>query len=156
LILEAPSGVSVSNADFTESGLGQYTTTLELEPGDTEGLRITLNANEQGRFGVTGKAIYYVGGDRENASIRQVTIPVQVVGEENTQSDTDSSGTGESDDDAEDDEAVTTPSDAGILEGIINGIMDDFKSQSVYVQLGLLIGFSLLILSLLLMLLIPT
>ncbi len=135
LILEAPSGVSVTNADFTESGLGQYTTTLELEPGDTEGLRITLNANEQGRFGVTGRAVYYIGDNRENATIKQVTIPVQVVGQENTQPDTDSSGTGESDDDAENNEAVTTTSESGQSKGIMN----QFRALPVLGQLFALV-----------------
>lgn len=37
LVLEAPSGVSVGGTDFVESGMGQYTTTYELEPGNSRG-----------------------------------------------------------------------------------------------------------------------
>lgn len=85
LVIEVPSGVSVSGTSFTESGIGQYTTTMQLQPGETKGMRITLDANEQGRFGVTGRAIYFLGDDRENATVDSVRIPVRVVGEENSE-----------------------------------------------------------------------
>jgi hypothetical protein len=91
LVIEVPSGVSVSGTSFTESGIGQYTTTMQLEPGETEGMRITLDANEQGRFGVTGRAIYFLGDDRENATVDSVRIPVRVVGEENSEGGTERS-----------------------------------------------------------------
>jgi PGF-CTERM protein len=93
LILEAPSGVSVTGASFVEQGVGQYSTVFDLDRAGTRGLRIEVEANEPGRFAVTGHAIYYFGDDRANATSRSVTIPITVTGESGTAGgDTDDGG----------------------------------------------------------------
>ena len=81
LILETPSGVSVTNSAFSESGIGQYTATYTLTPGDSKGLEIGVRANEPGRFGITGHAVYYFGENKSTADSRSVTIPVKVLSE---------------------------------------------------------------------------
>ena len=83
LILEPPSGVSVSSSEFTDSGGGQYTTTYKLKPGESKGIRVQLNANEPGDYEVTGRAIYYEGQNRSNSRIETVDIPVKVTSESN-------------------------------------------------------------------------
>ncbi|USZ69228.1 hypothetical protein NGM10_05670 [Halorussus salilacus] len=82
LIIETPSGVSVEGTGFADSGSGQYVRTIDLDPGGTKGMEIELSANEPGRFGITGHAVYYLGEDKENATSRSVTIPLQVLTEE--------------------------------------------------------------------------
>lgn len=78
LIIEAPSGVTVSSSAFSESGIGQYTTTYALEPGESKGIRMKMNANEPGRYDITGRAVYYVGNDKTNSSINTINIPLEV------------------------------------------------------------------------------
>jgi len=85
LILEVPSGVSVSGTEFVSSGGGQYTTTLTLEPGESEGMRIQITGNELGRATVTGETVYYIGDNRTNATSRRATIPIRITGEPNTE-----------------------------------------------------------------------
>jgi len=100
LILEVPSGASVTSAQFTEAGIGQYTTTLEMEPGEAEGIRIRVKANELGRFGITGRAVYYLGDDKANATTRRISIPVRVVGEDTGSTNQDTSPVDDSSDPA--------------------------------------------------------
>ncbi|MFC7081270.1 hypothetical protein [Halorussus caseinilyticus] len=84
LIIETPSGVSVEGTGFVDSGSGQYVRTMTLSPGGTKGLEIELSANEPGRFGITGHAVYYLGEDKDNATSKSVTIPLQVLSEAQT------------------------------------------------------------------------
>jgi hypothetical protein len=79
LILETPSGVSVTSSSFSEQGVGQYVATYDLVPGDSKGLSIRLKANQVGRFDVTGHAVFYFGEDKANDTARTVTIPIEVV-----------------------------------------------------------------------------
>lgn len=158
LVLEAPSGVSVGGTDFVESGLGQYTTTYELEPGNSRGIQIEINANELGRFGVTGRAVYYVGNDKENASTRTVSIPVQVVGEDpNSQSEdnsvTDSTGvqTGSTTDSEPGSDGTQTTiegkesSGANSGAGIVGSVSDFSTTEIAAVVIILLLSLLLLI-----------
>jgi hypothetical protein len=83
LILEAPSGVSVTGAEFSASGVGQYVATYTLDPSDSKGLQIGIEANEPGQFTVTGHAVYYFGEDLANATSKSVAVPISVAAGEN-------------------------------------------------------------------------
>jgi hypothetical protein len=78
LIIETPTGVSVTGGAFIESGQGQYTSTFVLDPGESKGLRIQIEPNEPGKHTITGYAVYYFGDDTENRESRSVQIPITV------------------------------------------------------------------------------
>lgn len=78
LILKVPSGISVSSADFVESGAGQYTATYIVEPGKERHIGVNIKTNEPGDFTVVGRIVYYFGDDKSNAEYKTKTLPVKV------------------------------------------------------------------------------
>lgn len=57
LILEVPTGLTVSETSFNQGG-GQYTSTFEIDPGDTANERIAVRATESGPYQLTGYVVY--------------------------------------------------------------------------------------------------
>lgn len=81
IILLPPSGMTVIQSDFSQTGLGQYSLIDKIEPGKSKGVKAKLRANEAGEFDVKGYAIYYFGEDKasqEREDFKQVikvTLP---------------------------------------------------------------------------------
>lgn len=78
LIIETPSGISVTSSAFIESGGGQYTSTFVLSPGESKGTRIQIDPTAAGRYTITGHAVYYFGDDTNDRQSRSVDIPITV------------------------------------------------------------------------------
>jgi uncharacterized repeat protein (TIGR01451 family) len=78
VIIIPPSGMSVTSAEFVQSGAGQFTTTYEIEPGMGRDIEVRIKSNQVGDFEVQGRAIYYFGTDTENVEDRTLTLPITV------------------------------------------------------------------------------
>ena len=78
LILKVPSGMSVSSAEFIESGAGQYTTTYTVEPGKERHIGVNIRTNQAGEFNVEGDICYYFGGDKSTAEYKKEALSVKV------------------------------------------------------------------------------
>ncbi|MFC1925702.1 hypothetical protein ACFLW2_03280 [Chloroflexota bacterium] len=78
LILQVPSGMSVTSMAFTEAGAGQYTATYSVEPGFAREIEVHLKANQEGTFYIKGYLAYELEGDESSAEYRTVTLPVTV------------------------------------------------------------------------------
>jgi len=76
LVLKIPNGMSVQGTSSVESGIGQYTATFDLPPGDTAGTSIQLAGTRTGRFQIEGLASYSFNDEDEQT--RQGTIPIVV------------------------------------------------------------------------------
>ena len=77
-IIIPPSGMSVSSAEFVESGAGQYTTTYEIEPGKGRDIEVRIAANQVGDFNVTGRVVYYFGDNKTDGEDYTLDLPIQV------------------------------------------------------------------------------
>jgi len=78
VILIPPSGMSVTSADFVESGAGLYTSTYVIEPGVGRDIEVGIRSNQVGDFVVNGEVIYYFGDDKENAEEHILSLPITV------------------------------------------------------------------------------
>ena len=78
VILIPPSGMSVTSADFVESGAGQYTSTYIIEPGKGRNIEVGIRSNQVGDFVVNGEVIYYFGNDKKNAEEHTLSLPIKV------------------------------------------------------------------------------
>ena len=54
LVLKAPSGWSVSGAEFAQSCTGQCIATYPIAPGEQQSININMLPNQPGLFSVTG------------------------------------------------------------------------------------------------------
>lgn len=78
LILEAPSGSDVSGTGDIGQGTGsQFTTTTELEPGEQDSQRITIDLHEPGEYELTGEAVYFFGNDPDTGEGVEISLPVE-------------------------------------------------------------------------------
>ena len=78
LILQVPSGMSVTSTAFVEAGAGQYTATYVVEPGYARQIEVHIRPNQSGSFNIVGYLAYYIGGDKSTAEYRTVNMPVKV------------------------------------------------------------------------------
>jgi uncharacterized repeat protein (TIGR01451 family) len=78
VIIIPPSGMSVTSAEFVQSGAGQFTTTYELDPGKGRDIEVRIKSNQVGDFEVEGRAIYYFGDDTESVEDHTLTLPIKV------------------------------------------------------------------------------
>jgi len=78
LILKVPSGMSVTSAEFTQAGAGQYTATFAVEPGKMKDIGVHIRANQSGSFNVVGDILYYFGEDKTTAERTMENLPVTV------------------------------------------------------------------------------
>ena len=87
VILIPPSGMSVTSADFVESGAGLYTSTYVIEPGIGRDIEVGIRSNQVGEFVVNGEVIYYFGDDKENAEEHLLSLPITVRASPDSQQD---------------------------------------------------------------------
>ena len=78
VIIIPPSGMSVTSAEFVQSGAGQFTTTYEIESGRGRDIEVRIKSNQVGDFQVQGRAIYYFGDDEESIEDHILTLPIKV------------------------------------------------------------------------------
>jgi len=78
LILEVPSGMRVTSAEFIKSDRGQYTASYSVEPGNIRQIEVHIRANQEGNFSLTGHLAYYFAGDKSTAEYRTLSLPVTV------------------------------------------------------------------------------
>lgn len=109
LILQKPSGVSVSGISGADEGSGQYTAVSELPPGGETNIMIRLSANEPGKFEITGRVIYI---DEHNNENDQILDAVTVEAEQSTSSDNTPSDNTEEDITSDNIEENTTSDDS--------------------------------------------
>ena len=78
-IIGVPSGVSVTSTTFSQTMTNQYTSKYDLAPGDNRDIEIKIRANHPGSFNITGRIIYYFGGDISTGEdhTQEVTIKVR-------------------------------------------------------------------------------
>ncbi|MCK4811006.1 MAG: DUF11 domain-containing protein [Methanosarcinales archaeon] len=88
VILIPPSGMSVTSADFVESGAGLYTSTYVIEPGVGRDIEVGIRSNQVGDFVVNGEVIYYFGDDKEDAEEHLLSLPITVRASPDPQQDT--------------------------------------------------------------------
>jgi len=79
LILGVPSGMSVTSAEFIKDDAGQYIASYSVEPGDSRQIEVSIRANQEGSFNITGQLVYYFAGDKSTAEYRTLSLPVTVV-----------------------------------------------------------------------------
>jgi len=78
VILIPPSGMSVTSAEFTKSGAGQFTSNYELEPGDGKDIEVRIITNQVGDFVVTGRILYYFGDEKDKSEDYDLSMPIKV------------------------------------------------------------------------------
>lgn len=75
LILEVPTGLSVSGTSFDE-GTGQYSATFEVPPGRSKGAEIEVRASEPGTYTISGQAVHYFDGEPSSRTSSSSEISV--------------------------------------------------------------------------------
>jgi hypothetical protein len=76
LILEAPSGVSISGTS-AETGQGnQFSVTETLAPGTSESIRVTARPSETGTYTLNGEIIYFPEGQSEDAQAERISLSI--------------------------------------------------------------------------------
>ena len=78
VILIPPSGMSVTSADFVESGAGQYTSTYVIEPGKGRDIEVGIRSNQVGDFVVNGEVIYFFEGEEDKPEEHTLSLPIKV------------------------------------------------------------------------------
>lgn len=78
VILIPPSGMSVSAAEFIQSGSAQYTSTFQVEPGGQKNIDVRITANQIGDFNVEGRVVYYYGDNLSTAEDFTLALPIKV------------------------------------------------------------------------------
>ena len=78
LILEVPSGMSVTPAEFIKGDRGQYAASYSVEPGNIRQIEVPIRANQEGSFSITGYLAYYFAGDKSTAEYQTLSLPVTV------------------------------------------------------------------------------
>ena len=77
VLIYAPSGMSVTSAEFAKSAAGIYTTNYILNPGDAKDIEIIVKSNQVGYFNIKGRIVYYFE-DKNNAVDQALMLPVRV------------------------------------------------------------------------------
>ena len=84
VILRPPSGMSVVSSEFAQVGMGQYTGTFFVKPGGSKAVKINVMPNNAGNFTIRGTIVYYFGNDKKNATIKEISVPIEVVEAKNS------------------------------------------------------------------------
>lgn len=78
LILQLPSGVSMTGVSGAEEGSGQTTAVTDVAPGSETNILVQLQVNEPGELPVNGRIIYTTGdGTEDNQQLREVVISAE-------------------------------------------------------------------------------
>ena len=78
VIILPPSGMSVTSSEFVESGVGQFTTTYEIQPGKGRDIEVRIKSNQIGEFEVQGRIVYYFNDDSSQAEDHTLRLPIRV------------------------------------------------------------------------------
>ena len=99
LVLQLPSGVSMSGVSGADEGSGQTTAVTNVDPGSETNILVRLQINESGELPVSGRLIYMTpDGSESDQQLQQVTISAE--DSEGTESGDDSRSSDESEDDS--------------------------------------------------------
>lgn len=63
LILTIPTGMSITSTEFTQKGAGQYSSVVDVKPGDIGYIQATVKANQAGSHKIEGRIVYYFNGN---------------------------------------------------------------------------------------------
>lgn len=76
LILEIPTGLVVNGTSFNQGG-GQFTSTYQVDPGETKSESIRVRANEPGPYLISGYAVYTFENGPENRETKRAEIQLR-------------------------------------------------------------------------------
>ena len=79
LILQVPSGWSMSGSGFTESCTGQCTATYQVASGDQRSIELEMQPNQSGSFVVEAQMEWWFGDDPTTLDGGAVELPLTVV-----------------------------------------------------------------------------
>ena len=118
LILQLPSGVSMTGVSGADEGSGQTTAVTDVEPGSETNILVQLEVNESGELPVSGRLIYTTpDGSESDQQLQQVTISAEdSVGTESGDDSrsTEESETDSSSSDPESQESSDQPGSSGV------------------------------------------
>lgn len=78
VLLYPPSGMSVTSADFVESGTGIYSTTFDIDGATGRNIDVHIKSNQAGDFMVRGEVVYYSNGDATTSKMIPLELSVHV------------------------------------------------------------------------------
>lgn len=78
VILNPPSGMSVTSSEFVKSGAGIYTTTFSLNPSEGKDIEVRIKTNQVGDFNVKGRIVYYFGDNKSSVEDHTLNLPIKV------------------------------------------------------------------------------
>ncbi len=81
LVINTPSGISVSSVAGADSGSNQYNAVETIDPASQSSISIRLAANEPGEFDVGGIAIWYRGDDEDDVNRYTDSVTIQAQSE---------------------------------------------------------------------------
>ena len=79
LILQVPSGWSMSGSGFTESCTGQCTATYDVASGDQKSIELEMQPNQAGSFTVEAQMEWWFEDDTSTLNGKAVSLPLSVV-----------------------------------------------------------------------------
>lgn len=78
LILEVPSNMTIRGSNSVQSGVGQYTSTYQIESGQSRGIRLNLSGTESGTYYIDGSIVYYFNGNTGQTFEENFTLPISI------------------------------------------------------------------------------
>ena len=79
LVLQVPSGWSMSGSGFTESCTGQYTATYEVASGDQRSIEFDMQPNQAGSFTAEAQMEWWFDDDVSTLDGKAVSLPMVVI-----------------------------------------------------------------------------
>lgn len=98
LLLELPTGVTVSAVENAAEGSNQFTAVFDVAAGGEDNIGVELSVNDPGEHVVRGEAVYYFGEEKGEAY--STPMATTVTASAGTTADAGQSGSGERGDDA--------------------------------------------------------
>jgi subtilase family serine protease len=78
LIMQVPSGISVTSSEFVQDDKGRYSAAYSVAPGDRQLIEVRMRARKEGNFNIMGDLSYYLAEDKSVAEHQILTLPVTV------------------------------------------------------------------------------
>jgi PKD repeat protein len=78
LILEVPSNMTIRGSKSVQNGVGQYTSTYQIESGHGRGIRLNLSGTKSGTYNIDGSIIYYFDENKGEKFEKSFTLPIPV------------------------------------------------------------------------------
>ena len=79
LILQVPSGWSMSGSGFSESCTGQCTASYVVDSGDQRSVELEIQPNQAGSFTVEAQMEWWFGEDTSTLDGKAVSLPLNVI-----------------------------------------------------------------------------